>query len=170
MRLRKIVTMLFLCLFVVQSIGFAAIGGKRGGGFSMPRKSPSVSSPAKTPGPAAKPQSGYKPSKDAKSLEKDAPAAGAKSNANAAQSRPAAPQTSMMGGMLRNMAIFGGGMLIGSMLANLFGLHGGFFADLLGILVNVALVVVVVKLAMLLWRKFRQRKDRESENIYRRRK
>lgn len=167
MNFRRIAVTLFLCFFVVHSVGFAAIGGKRGG-FSAPR-SPGISSPSKAPGPSLKPKNDYKPSKDAKSLEKNAPAAGAKSNANASQAKPAAPQTPMLGGMMRNMAIFAGGMMLGSMLSNLFGMQGGLLADLLGVLVNVALVVIVVKLLLMLWRKLR-RKDETEENVYRMRR
>lgn len=164
MQFKKIVTLLFLCFFVVHSVGFAAIGGKRGG-FSAPRR-PAVSAPSKAPSQSVKPKNDYKPSKNAKDLQKEAPAAGAKSNANAA-ARPAAPQTSMMGGMLRNMAVFAGGMMLGSMLANLFGMNGGFMADLLGLIVNVALVAIAVKLVMMLWKKLRRKDD---DNVYRMRK
>lgn len=164
MQFKKIAVTLFLCLFVVQSIGFAAIGGKRGG-FSAPRR-PSYSAPSKAPSQSVKPKNDYKPSKNAKDLQKEAPAAGAKSNANAA-AQATAPQTSRMGGMLRNMAVFAGGMMLGSMMANLFGLNGGFMADILGLLVNVALVAIVVKLLMMLWKKLR-RKD--EDNVYRMRK
>lgn len=164
MDLKKIFALVLVCFFAMYSVSFAAVGGKRGG-FSAPKK-PSISNQQKAP--AASPgDKGYTPSKDAKSLDKNAPAANSKTNAQAAAA--AQPQGSMMGNMMRNVGLFAGGMFLGSMLGSMFGMGGGMFADILGMLMNVVILGAVFMIGRVLWTKFKNRnkdKDQDKNNIY----
>lgn len=135
---------------------YAAKGGAK---FSAPKPAPKPSAPKATaPSNKAsdsKSVSGngkdYKPSKDAKSLEKDAPGTNAKSSTAA----PAAQQSSSrFGSIMRNVGLLAGGMFLGSMLANLFGM-GGFFGDVLGLLMNIVMFGAVFMLIRWAWNKFR---------------
>ena len=54
-------------------------------------------------------------------------------------------------------------MLLGSMLASMFGLGGGFLADLLGVLANVAMVMIAFMAIRWLFRRLR---GRGEENVY----
>ena len=161
MQMKKIFTLALVCFFAMYSVSFAAVGGKK---FSAPKK-PSVSTQQK-----AKTQNDYKPSKDAKSLEKNAPAANSKTNAQSAAST-AKPQGSAMGNMMRNVGLFAGGMMLGSMLGSMFGMGEGFLADMLGMVMNVLLIMGVFMIGRMLWTKFKNRnKKKDEENIYRTRK
>lgn len=157
--MKKVFTLALVCFFAMYSVGFAAIGGKRGG-FSAPKR-PSVSTQQKAPAAAAKPgQNGYKPSKDAKSLDKNAPAANSKTNAQAASAQP---QGSKWGGAMRGIGMFAGGMMLGSMLGSMFGMGTGMFADILGLLVNLAIVFAVFMVGRMLWNKYKNR-DKYNDN------
>ena len=46
-------------------------------------------------------------------------------------------------------------MLLGSMLSHLFGMGSGMFADIMGLLMNVIMVVAAVMVVRWLWNKFR---------------
>ena len=52
--------------------------------------------------------------------------------------------------------MFGGGMLMGSMLGNMFGFgSNGMFSEILGLLFNVMIVVLLFKAALYIWNRFR---------------
>lgn len=160
MNLKKIMTLLVICVFAMSSMAFAAKGGAK---ISAPKAAPSVSSPQKAPETAAPSTTkDYKPSQDAKSLSKDAPAAKANTAAAAAKS------SSPWGGMMRNIGLLAGGMLLGSMLGSMFGMGSGLFADILGLLMNVVLIGAVFMIGRMLWNKYKGRSKRDEENPYRR--
>ena len=141
----------------VQSTAYAAKGGAK---MSIPKSAPAAPKApvAGTNNNASKSVSGngssYAPSKDAKSLNKEAPAANSKSNA-AAGAKNQAQSSSRFGSIMRGIGIFAGGMLLGSMLSNLFGMGGGMFADILGLIMNGILIVMAIMVVRWLWNKFR---------------
>lgn len=106
---------------------------------------------------------GYAPSKDAKSLDKNAPAA----NANAANRANAAgtqanQSSSRLGSIMRGIGLFAGGMFLGSMLSSLFGMGSGMFADIMGLLMNGLLIVAAIFVIRWLWGKLRGSKGEAS--------
>lgn len=144
----------------VYSVAAAAKGGAK---FSAPKPAPKPAAPkASSPSSKAsdsKSVSGngkdYKPSKDAKSLEKDAPGTNAAAKGSTAAAGTAAQQSSSrFGSIMRNVGLLAGGMFLGSMLANLFGM-GGFFGDVLGLLANIVMFGAVFMLLRWAWNKFR---------------
>ena len=54
-------------------------------------------------------------------------------------------------------------MMLGGLLASMFGLSEGFLADMLGILANVAMAMAAFMVLRWLWNRFRGRKE---ENVY----
>lgn len=142
----------------VYSVASAAKGGAK---FSAPKPAPKPAAPKATaPSNKAsdsKSVSGngkdYKPSKDAKSLEKDAP--GTNAAAKSGTAAPAAQQSSSrFGSIMRNVGLLAGGMFLGSMLANLFGM-GGFFGDVLGLLMNIIMFGAVFMFIRWIWNRLR---------------
>ena len=160
---------------------YAAKGGaKMGGSKSAPKASAPKSSAPKASAPkAAAPKTNndthksvagtgenYKPSKDAKSLDKNAPTTNSKSNANAntnANTNAAAntQSGSRWGNALRTVGLLAGGMLLGSMLGNLFG--SSMLGDVFGVIANVVMLLAVFMLIRWAWNKFR---NRGKENPY----
>ena len=65
---------------------------------------------------------------------------------------------SRWGSALRNIGLFAGGMFLGSMLSNMFGL-GGFMGDILGLIANVVLIGIVVMIIMAIYRKLFGKKN-----------
>lgn len=98
--------------------------------------------------PSARPNQEYRPSKPA---GKEAnPAA----NRGTAAANPATP----WGGMMRNIGLLAGGMMLGGLLSSLFGFGGsGFLADILGLLMNGLLIYAGIRLVLWLIAKFRGR-------------
>lgn len=153
----------------MASVAYAAKGGAKlgGGAKSAPKaESPKAAEPAAG---TSKSVSGngesYKPSKDAKSLEKNAPA----SNAAAAKSNTAANTAqsgSRWGNVMRNIGLLAGGMMLGHLLSSMFGMGGGMLGDILGLVFNVLMVVVAFMVLRWLWQRFRGRKN-EEQNVYR---
>ena len=142
------------------SVASAAKGGAK---FSAPKPAPKAAPKSNaapdTKASDSKSVSGngkdYKPSKDAKSLEKEAPGTGAAAKSNTAAAGTAAQQSSSrFGSIMRNVGLLAGGMFLGSMLANLFGM-GGFFGDVLGLLANIVMFGAVFMLLRWAWNKFR---------------
>ena len=107
----------------------------------------------------------YAPSKSANDLGKTAPNAASAKPGAAAGTANAARSGTGWGNALRSIGFLAGGMLLGSMLASMFGLGSGFLADILGVLANVALVFIAVMAIRWIWNRFRGRK--EEENVYR---
>ena len=84
--------------------------------------------------------------------KKDAENAAAKGNTAGAAA--AQQSSSRFGSIMRNVGLLAGGMFLGSMLANLFGM-GGFMGDVLGLLANIFLFGAVFMLLRWAWNKFR---------------
>lgn len=141
------------------SVAYAAKGGARLAP-SAPKTAPAA--PKATSPDTHKSVSGnggsYAPSKNAKDLEKNAPAASNKAGtaANAANSTQ---NSSRLGSILRGVGLLAGGMFLGSMLGSLFGLGGGLFSDVLGLLMNVVIFAAAFFLIRALVRRFLGKKN-----------
>ncbi|WP_314666115.1 hypothetical protein [uncultured Selenomonas sp.] len=154
----------------VQSTFGAQAEAAKGGARIAPKAAPSApkAAPSTQSGSQSKSVSGngegYAPSKSANQLDKNAPATGAKSTApNAANAASQAQKSSGWGNTLRNIGLLAGGMMLGGLLASMFGMGGGMFADILGVLANVAIAVVAFMAIRWAWSRFRGRKE---ENTY----
>ena len=151
----------------VQSTLGAQVEAAKGGARLAPKAAPSApkAAPSTQSGSQSKSVSGngegYAPSKSANQLDKNAPAAGAK--ANTAGAANAAQKSSGWGNTLRNIGLLAGGMMLGGLLASMFGMGGGMLADILGVLANVAIAVVAFMAIRWAWNRFRSRKE---ENAY----
>lgn len=145
--MKKLLILTFLFAFAFNAVGFAAVSGGK----------PKMSAPKAPSTQQAAPStnSGYKPSAPANSYNEKAPAAAAK---------PAQPnvQQPSSGGFLRNMALLGGGMMLGSMLGNMFGFGGGMFAEILGLLFNVMLFAGVFMAGRFLWNKYKKSQEEDK--------
>ena len=153
----------------VQSTLGAQAEAAKGGARIAPKAAPSApkASSSTQSGSQSKSVSGngegYAPSKSASQLDKNAPAAGAKSTApNAANAASQAQKSSGWGNTLRNIGLLAGGMMLGGLLASMFGMGGGMFADILGVLANVAIAVVAFMAIRWVWNRFRGRKEENS--------
>lgn len=146
--MKKLLVLTFLFIFALQSVGLAAVSSSKRS--SAPRSSSSITQKA----PAASSttpdtSSGYKSSAPASSYNEKAPAASAK------QPQMQQPQQSTGNGFLRSAAMFGGGMLMGSMLGNMFGFGtNGMFSEIIGLLFNLMVVFLLFKAARYVWNKF----------------
>ena len=133
MKMKKILASLMVGAMVMTTVpminadfaatAYAAKGGaKLGGGAKSAPKAAAPKAAPKSNSDTHKSVSGsgdtYKPSKDAKSLDKNAPTAGSKSNANA-NTAANTQSGSRWGNALRTVGLLAGGMLLGSMLGNL---------------------------------------------------
>jgi predicted lipid-binding transport protein (Tim44 family) len=139
--MKKLLLLTFVFVFAFNAVGFAAIGGSK----------PRMSSPSRPSTTQTTPSTGssYKPSAPASSYTEKAPAA-----------KAAAPQTTQpaTGGFMRNFGMFGGGMLLGGLLGNMFGFgHTGMFANMLGVLFNILLLAAVFMAGRYIWDKMRNR-------------
>lgn len=140
------------------STAYAAKGGAR---ISVPRTSvpaapvaPKATTPSTNSGKSVSGTGNtYAPSKDAKTLSPTAPQA--KSNANAAANTMPQQSGSRLGSIMRGIGLFAGGMLLGSLLSNMLGLGTGFLSDMLGLLVNVAIIYIAFMVLRWIWRKIR---------------
>ena len=155
-----------------QSTLGAQAEAAKGGARIAPKAAPAApkAAPSTKSGSQSKSVSGngesYAPSKSADQLNKNAPAAGAKANTpNAANAASQAQKSSGWGNTLRNIGLLAGGMMLGGLLASMLGSSGGFLADILGVLANVAIAVAAFMVLRWLWNRFRGRKE---ENAYQR--
>jgi len=129
----------------------------------QPRTAPTLN-PSLSPSAAAGPGPPAGPSTPSPTPPTAPNAASAKPGAAAGTANAARSGTGW-GNALRSIGFLAGGMLLGSMLASMFGLGSGFLADILGVLANVALVFIAVMAIRWIWNRFRGRK--EEENVYR---
>lgn len=146
---------------------YAAKGGAK---MSVPKAAPAApKAPAASTGSTSQSKSvsgngsSYAPSKDAKSLEKNAPASNANAKANAAANTNT-QSSSRLGSIMRGIGLFAGGMLLGSMLSHFFGMGSGMFADIMGLLMNGIMIVAAIMVVRWLWNKFRGNKSARREN------
>ena len=151
----------------VQGVLVSEAEAARGGARIAPRSAPAAPKASPAQNNSGKSVSGnggsYAPSKSANDLGKTAP--NAAKPGTAAGTANAARSGTGWGNALRSIGFLAGGMLLGSMLASMFGLGSGFLADILGVLANVALVFIAVMAIRWIWNRFRGRK--EEENVYR---
>ena len=154
----------------VQNTFGAQAEAAKGGARIAPKAAPSApkAAPSTQSGSQSKSVSGngegYAPSKSPNQLDKNAPATGAKSTTpNAANAASQAQKSSGWGNTLRNIGLLAGGMMLGGLLASMFGMGGGMLADILGVLANVAIAVVAFMVLRWAWNRFRSRKE---ENVY----
>ena len=182
MKLKKLIaaamvgTLTFTAPIIVPNAVQSTLGAQaeaaKGGARITPKAAPSApkASSSTQSGSQSKSVSGngagYAPSKNANQLDKNAPAAGAKANTpGAANAASTAQRGTGWGNTLRNIGLLAGGMMLGGLLASMFGMGGGFLADILGVLANVAIAVVAFMAIRWLWNRFRGRKE---ENVYQR--
>lgn len=146
--MKKLLALTILFMFAFTTVSFAAIGGSK-------RSAPAPRPATKQAAPATDTNSGYKPSAPAQSYGDKAPAAAAKPNTQSAQQQAG-------GGFLRSAGLFGGGMLLGSMLGGMFGFgESGMFAALMGMVFNVILLAAVFMAGRFLWDKFKNRDNKQ---------
>lgn len=150
--MKKIVLLTFMFMFAFNAVSFAAVSGSK-----SKISSPSAKPPTTQSSPTQKSSTEYKPSAPAQSYGEKAPAAAAKSNTQA-------PAQQSGSSFLRNAGLFGGGMLLGSMLGGMFGFGGsGMFANIFGMLFNVILLAGVVMAGRFLWMKFKNRNNSSNQ-------
>ena len=181
MKLKKLIaaamvgTLTFTAPIIVPNAVQSTLGAQaeaaKGGARIAPKSAPAPkAAPSTQSGSQSKSVSGngegYAPSKNANQLDKNAPATGAKSTApNAANAASQAQKSSGWGNTLRNIGLLAGGMMLGGLLASMFGMGGGMLADILGVLANAAIAVVAFMAIRWVWNRFRGRKE---ENVYQR--
>lgn len=166
---------------------FAARGGASAPSHSVSAPKVNLSKPApstpKTSQPAATERKAgpnnrpYEPSKSAKDLSKEPPApnsARPQTPNNTPAPAPSATPTpqpqqqsgTRWGNIMRNVGLFAGGMAVGGLLSHLLGGSsvgaGGapsMMGDILGLLVNLAILAAIVLGARALWNRFRAKKN-----------
>ncbi|WP_371371672.1 hypothetical protein [Sporomusa aerivorans] len=152
--MKKLLLLTFMLMFAFNTVSFAAVSGSK-----SKMSAPSSKPPTTQTTPAKDTSSEYKPSAPAQSYSDKAPAAAAKPNSQTMQ-QPA--QQSNTGGFLRNAGLFGGGMLLGSMLGGMFGFgNAGMFANIMGMLFNVLILAGIFMAGRFLWDKFKNRDKKD---------
>lgn len=162
MNFKKILAIVMVCVFAFSGIGMAK-AKYGGGGFKAP------ASTTKSVTPSTKSTTTTTPKTDApKTNATEAPKSNATTNnasTNTANKTNTTTNTannqqsgSRWGSALRNIGLFAGGMFLGSMLSNMFGL-GGFMGDILGLIANVVLIGIVVMIIMAIYRKLFGKKN-----------
>lgn len=141
--MKKILLCTLILVLSFQLIASAAVGGTKSRRVAPPSKPPTTQT-------APSNSSDYKPSAPAKSYNEKAP-----------ESKQATPQTAQSmsqqagtGGFLRNLGMFGGGMLLGGMLSSMFGFGaGGMFAQLIDMFITMLLFMGVLMAGRYAWNK-----------------
>lgn len=167
MNFKKILAIVMVCVFAFSGIGMAK-AKSGGGGFKAP------ASTTKSLTPSTKSTTTTTPKTDApKTNATEAPKSNATTNnttnnasTNTANKTNTTTNTAnnqqsgsrCWGSALRNIGLFAGGMFLGSMLSNMFGL-GGFMGDILGLIANVVLIGIVVMIIMAIYRKLFGKKN-----------
>ena len=166
MKLKKIGVLLVAAAFAVSAGAGTADAAKGGGRISTPKVSaPKAAPKASTPSASTKKDSPntkeYAPSKKADQYSESAPAAKSATPNTASNAAAASAQKSTgWGSALRTMGMLAGGMMLGSMLGHLFGFGGaGLFADIMGLVGNLAIIAAVIYLVNMLVRRFMNRKS-----------
>ena len=167
-KMNKLGVALVAAVFLFSASAGVADAAKGGAKLAVPK----VSAPKPAPKPAApattqkadKPNQEYAPSKKASDLKDTAPAAKAGTNATAANAATA-NTGSRWGSALRNIGLLAGGMMLGGLLANMFGL-GGMFGDILGLLANVAIFFVAFTLIKMVIGYFLNKRRGGSSNPF----
>lgn len=141
-------------MMFVSTVCFAAVSSSGSKSSSSGGSKSSTSAPSSTSKTAPASSGGYKPSAPASSYSDKAPAK---------QSTPSVQQNSQPqstgSSFWRNASLFGGGMLAGSMLGNLFGYgnHMGGGSSFFGMLFNLLLIGGVIIGIRFLWDKYKNK-------------
>lgn len=141
--MKRLLLLTFVFVFAVNAVGFAAVGGSKVR-MSAPRPTTKQAAPST--------DSNYKPSAPASSYTEKAPAA------KAATPQASQPTTS---GFMRNFGMFGGGMLLGGLLGNMFGT--GMFGNMMGMLLNIFLLAAIFMAGRYIWNKLTSRDPRNDK-------
>ena len=169
-KLKKVLAITMIFVFAFTAVGFAKGGGKAGGGFSggatttTTTKSLTPSAPAKTTTDTTAPKTNAADTKTTtnsttNNATTNNAATNKTTNTNSTANNAAAQQSgSRWGGALRNIGLFAGGMLLGSMLGSMFGM-GGLFADILGLIANVIIFGIIIMVIMAIIRRFFGKKN-----------
>jgi predicted lipid-binding transport protein (Tim44 family) len=153
--MKKVLVLTVLLIFALSSLCLAAKSSSRPSSGAS-HSTPSTSAPASQ----AAPSSGYKPSAPASSYNDKAPAA-------KTQATTQAPHQSTGSSWMRNIGMLAGGMMLGSMLSNLFGQGStGMFADIMGILATLIPIVLLFMLGRFLWIRYKSRQDKDNISRY----
>lgn len=151
--MKKILALVLVLVFAFSSVSFAAVSSSRTRssspsiGSSTTKSAPSQQTSPSTQG------STYTPSASANTYSDKAPASQAKPGVQTPQQNN--------GGFWRNAGMFGGGMLLGSMLSSMFGFGNmGAMSSIFGMLFNIIILAAIVMGIRYLWNRFRNnRKD-----------
>lgn len=151
--MKKIIALTLMLMMLLGTVCFAAVSSSGSRSSSGGSKS-STSAPSSTSKTAPASSGNYKPSAPASSYSDKAPA---KQSTSSVQQN-AQPQ-STGSSFWRNASLFGGGMLAGSMLGNLFGYgnHMGGGSSLFGMLFNLLLIGGVIMGIRFLWDKYKNK-------------
>jgi len=137
----------------------AAVGARvRRAAPKAPAAKPKAAAPA---APAKDTTKQYKPSESAKNYQEKAPSGNPSAAANNAVNSAATQQRSPLGNVMSRIGLFAGGMMLGSLLGNLFGMGTGWMPDIFGLLINVALFMALFAVGQMLWNKFKNRDKSE---------
>jgi len=149
--MRKIMALTLMLMMLVGTVCYAAVSSSGSKSSSSPKSSTSVPSSSKT----AAPSGSYQPTAPANSYSNTAPAKQTTPGVSNTQ-----PQSSS-GGFWRSASMFGGGMLAGSLLGNMFGNNNmGGESSIFGMLLNILMIGGVVMAIRYLWSKYKN-KNRE---------
>jgi len=153
--MKKILAFTLIFVLAFGSVSFAAVGSSRTKS-STSRPSTSTSIPSSNTTKQAAPDTGYKPSAPANSYSDKAPSS---------QVKPGTPnsQQQTTGGFWRNAGMFGGGMLMGSMLSSMFGFGSmGAMSSIFGVIFNILILAGIIMGIRFLWNKFRANNNRRD--------
>lgn len=154
--MKKIMALTLMLMMLVSTVCFAAVSSSGSKSSSSSSSKSSTSAPASTSKTAPTGTDTYKPSAPASSYSDKAPA---KQPAPGVQQN--SPSQSTGSSFWRNASLFGGGMLAGSMLGNLFGygnnmgMGGG--SSLFGMLLNLLIIGGVIMGIRFLWDKYKNK-------------
>ena len=158
---RKILAFTLMLLLAFSSVSLAAVSSSKSSSPSRSSSSTTVkpSTPQAAPGTSG--SSGYKPSAPASSYSDTAPSAQNKTSTGF----PSAQQSSS-GGFWRNAGFFGGGMLLGGLLGNMFGFgHSGMLSSIAGMLSDLIILALVVLAVRWAWNRFSGRNQDNRRNM-----
>lgn len=152
--MKRIIALTLMLIMLASTVCFAAVSSSGSKSSSSSGSKSSTSAPSSSSKTAPASSGEYKPSAPASSFSDKAPA---KQLAPGVQSNT--PAQSSGSSFWRNASLFGGGMLAGSMLGNLFGsgynMGGG--SSLFGMLFNLLLIGGVVMGIRYLWDKYKNK-------------
>ena len=154
-KIKKIPLLAFLLIFAVSGICSAAKSSSR------PASRPSTNVTKSVPATGSTTTSGYKPSAPANSYTNKAP------DAKSATGQTMPPNTGSS--WMRNAGLFGGGMMMGSLLSSMMGYGGyGMMANIMGALFSFLPIILIFMLGRVLWNRYKSKqKNYYQKNNYR---